>query len=115
MATQRKQIKSAFIRIISVIYVPILLAWLQVPVFRNGIKTRASLAGFQIPMPHNQGLRVSPMQVFEQTAQGNTLGFRPGAGRLIILGQSQYNTPRWSVGYGSCSVPPLFLRIGQVR
>ena len=28
------------------------------------------------------------MQIFEQTAQGKTLGFRPGVGWLIILGQS---------------------------
>ena len=84
---QRKQ-KFAFIRIVRVIYASILLAWLQVPVFGNGIETRASLVRFQVPMPYNQGLRVSTMQVFEQTAQGMTLGFCPGVGWLTILGKS---------------------------
>ena len=86
--TQRKQLQSAFIRIIRIIYVLSLLAWLQVPVFGNGIETRASLVRFQIPMPHNQGLRISTMQIFEQTAQGKALGFCPGVGRLTILGKS---------------------------
>lgn len=86
--TRRTPSKSAFIRIIRVLCMTILLAWLQIPVFGYGIKARTSLAGTQVPMPYNQGLGISPMQVFEQTAQGKTLGFRPGVGRLTILGQS---------------------------
>ena len=61
---------------------------LQVPIFADHIEARTGFARIQISMAHNKGLGISLMKLFEQTKQGDTLGFRAGIGRLTFGGQA---------------------------
>ena len=56
-------------------------------ILAHDIETRTSLLRIQVPVPYDDGVGISPMKLFQQSAQGDTLSIRPSVHWLSVRRQ----------------------------